>query len=218
MFKNWNKSSYYTWYIGIIVMTIVSLFVGSSIMPLIGTIAGFTSVVLIVNVKKEAGYVGLISAIIYMIISFQLKNYSDSILNALFIICLYLPLILNKQYKEDMKPNTLVDSPQAVYIFIALFISIYGLLFFMEVKLGAPRPYISVLAASLGIMASIMTSYFRLKEAAYIWNLQNVLQLVLWGYTYYQTQSGTALLLSVTYLFYAINASTFFTSKKWGFR
>jgi len=222
MLRGWTKSSYLTWIVGLISITIVTFVVNNlsltTVLSLIGALSGFTSVVLIVNVKKEAGYIGLISALIYIVISFKLGNYSDSILNVLFIVCLYLPLILNVEYKEGMKPNTLHDSGRAVYMLIALFVAIYGLLFIMEVKLGAPRPYISVLAASLGIMASIMTSYLRLKESAYIWNIQNVLQLVLWSYTYYQTGSGIALVLSVTYLFYTINASTFFSSRKWGFK
>lgn len=222
MFKGWSKSSYIIYIIGLVVITSSTLLVGSlsalSIFSWIGTMAGFLSVVLIVNVKSQAGYVGFISAIVYIVLSLYLKNYSDIVLNVLFIVFLNVPLVFNKKYTEGMKPNSLKSSTQVVYVIIVLFIAVYGILFYLETKLDAPRPYISCLAGSLGILASIMTSILRLKEAFFVWSLQNVMQLTLWSVTFYQTKSGVAIILVVTYLFYTINALSVFFTDKWDFK
>lgn len=222
MFKNWNKSSYLIYILGVIIITALTYLISPISLGLfvswVGAMAGFLSVVLIVNIKKQAGYVGIVSALIYLFISLNLKNYSDSILNALFIIFLNLPLIINKKYKQGMKPNSIKDNKTYVYLLGVIFIVIYSLLLFIELKLGAPRPYISVLAGSLGIFASIMTSIFRLKEAFYVWDIQNIFQVILWSITFTQTKDNVSLILAVTYLFYTINASSVFFTNQWGFK
>lgn len=219
-FKNWSKSSYYIYIIGAVILTILSLTTSAitaySILSLIGALFGFLSVVLIVNKNRSAGYVGMVSAIIYMFVSWSLGNYSDTLLNMLFIVFLNLPLIFNKQYNDRVAPKSIKDNPKIELILLFLFIIIYSALFSTEVLVfHAPRPIFSVLAATLGIVASIATSFFVIKESFVIWGAQNIFQTLLWGITLYQTGSGVALLMMVTYILYTINASTAFFNGKW---
>lgn len=219
-FKNWSKSSYYIYSIGAIILTILSLTTSAitvySVLSLIGALFGFLSVVLIVNKNRSAGYIGMVSAIIYMFVSWSLGNYSDTLLNLLFIAFLNLPLILNKQYSDKVSPKSIKDNPKTEIILLACFIIIYITLFTIEVQVfHAPRPIFSVLAATLGIVASIATSFFVLKESFIIWGAQNIFQTILWGITLYQTGSGVALLMMATYIMYTINASTAFFNGKW---
>lgn len=219
-FKNWSKSSYWIYFIGALIISSISLSVNKltllNFISLVGALAGFLSVVLIVNKNRSAGYVGMFSAIIYMFISWHLGNYSDTLLNILFIVFLNIPLIRNKNYNEKSKPNSVKDNPEYEVYLIAIFIGIFITLYSIEVLyFKAPRPFFSVLAASLGITASIATSFFVLRESFVLWSLQNIFQVVLWGITYYQTNSGIALLMLVTYTLYTINASTAFFNGKW---
>lgn len=219
-FKNWSKSSYYIYSIGAIILTILSLTTSAitvySLLSLIGALFGFLSVVLIVNKNRSAGYVGMVSAIIYMFVSWSLGNYSDTLLNILFIVFLNLPLILNKKYSDKVESTSIRGNKDIKEILILLFIAIYFSLFTIEVLIfNAPRPIFSVLAATLGIVASIATSFFVLKESFVIWGAQNIFQVILWGITLYQTGSGVALLMMVTYIMYTINASTAFFNGKW---
>lgn len=219
-FKNWSKSSYYIYSIGAIILTILSLTTSAitvySVLSLIGALFGFLSVVLIVNKNRSAGYVGMVSAIIYMFVSWSLGNYSDTLLNLLFIMFLNLPLILNKKYSDKVESTSIRGNKDIKEILVLLFISIYLSLFTIEVLIfNAPRPIFSVLAATLGIVASIATSFFVLKESFVIWGAQNIFQVILWGITLYQTGSGVALLMMVTYIMYTINASTAFFNGKW---
>lgn len=217
-FKNWSSSSYWIYFLGALILIILSLntITTISIISLIGALSGFLSVVLIVNKNRSAGYIGMISAVIYMFISWRLGNYSDTLLNILFIILLNLPLILNKQYSDKVSPKSIKDNPRIEVILLVCFIIIYIALFTIEVQVfHAPRPIFSVLAATLGIVASIATSFFVLKESFVIWGAQNIFQTVLWGITLYQTGSGVALLMIATYIMYTINASTAFFNGKW---
>jgi len=219
-FKNWSKSSYYIYSIGAIILTILSLTTSAitvySVLSLIGALFGFLSVVLIVNKNRSAGYVGMVSAIIYMFVSWSLGNYSDTLLNILFIAFLNLPLIFNKKYSDKVESTSIRGDRNIKEILILLFIAIYLSLFTVEVLIfNAPRPIFSVLAATLGIVASIATSFFVLKESFVIWGAQNIFQVILWGITLYQTGSGVALLMMVTYIMYTINASTAFFNGKW---
>lgn len=219
-FKNWSKSSYYIYFIGAIILTILSLTTSTitlySLLSLIGALFGFLSVVLIVNKNRSAGYVGMVSAIIYMFVSWSLGNYSDTLLNILFIVFLNLPLILNKKYSDKVESTSIRGNKNIKEILVLLFIVIYLSLFTIEVLIfNAPRPIFSVLAATLGIVASIATSFFVLKESFIIWGAQNIFQTVLWGITLYQTGSGVALLMMATYIMYTINASTAFFNGKW---
>lgn len=219
-FKNWSKSSYYIYSIGAIILTILSLTTSAitvySVLSLIGALFGFLSVVLIVNKNRSAGYVGMVSAIIYMFVSWSLGNYSDTLLNILFIVFLNLPLILNKKYSDKVESTSIRGNKDLKEILVLLFIAIYLSLFTIEVLIfNAPRPIFSVLAATLGIVASIATSFFVLKESFVIWGAQNIFQTVLWGITLYQTGSCVALLMMATYIMYTINASTAFFNGKW---
>ncbi len=217
-FKNWSSSSYWIYFLGAPILIILSLHTITpiSIISLIGALSGFLSVVLIVNKNRSAGYIGMVSAVIYMFISWRLGNYSDTLLNMLFIMFLNLPLILNKQYSDKVSPKSIKDNPQIEVILLACFIIIYMTLFTIEVQVfHAPRPTFSVLAATLGIVASIATSFFVLKESFFIWGTQNLFQIILFSITYYQTKDSTALLMLVTYVLYTINASTAFFNGKW---
>lgn len=219
-FKNWSHSSYWIYIIGAIILIILSLTTSAitvySVLSLIGALFGFLSVVLIVNKNRSAGYVGMVSAIIYMFVSWSLGNYSDTLLNILFIVFLNLPLILNKKYSDKVESTSIRGNKDLKEILVLLFIAIYLSLFTIEVLIfNAPRPIFSVLAATLGIVASIATSFFVLKESFFIWGTQNIFQVILWGITLYQTGSGVALLMMATYIMYTINASTAFFNGKW---
>lgn len=219
IFKGWSISSYSIFALGVLTLIPVSLFINgfnfSSIASLIGSLAGFLSVVLIVNKHPYAGYAGMISAVIYMFISWSLGNYSDTLLNILFLLFLNIPLIINKNYKTG-SPRSIKDHPEYEVYLLGIFIILYIVLFAIEFLIfKAPRPWISVLAADLGITASIATSFFVLKESFVLWSTQNIFQMVLWGITFYQTESGIALLMMITYIFYTMNALTAFTNRKW---
>lgn len=221
MFKNWSTSSKIVFPIGVIAILLSTILTTTSLgamslLGIIGAVFGFLSVVLIVNKNRYAGYAGTVSALVYMIVSWVSCNFSDSILNVLFLVFLNLPLIFNKNYTENNKPNSLKGNKFIVESLIAIGVIVFfGLYIFETAVMHAPRPEWSVTAATLGIVASVATSIFVVKEAFFIWSIQNIMQVALWAVTYNQTHSGLALTMLVTYIMYTINASTSFFNGKW---
>lgn len=179
---------------------------------LLGGILGFASVILIVNRSWWAGLTGLLSAILYIYVAIVGQNPSDAILNVFFIIALDIPVIFNKEWQNDAEPKS-ITGKQGLVLFVVLVVAFLGL-HFMEVYLThSPRAFWSPLAASLGITASVATSFMRVKQSFIIWTAQNVLQVVLWSITAYM---GDAMwTMSIVYMFYTVNALSSFTNGKW---
>ena len=217
MFKNWQKMNRIIYILGSIFISASSLLSGKlgllSLVTLIGTLLGFLSVALIVNQKKQAGLVGLLSAICYIIVSFFAKNPSDMILNIFFIIVLDLPIILDSNWNSNLKPVSIKENPKVLDNTLKLWLVVFILLFCLEeFVLHSPRPFWSPLAGSLGIAASYLTVR-KVKESFILWSLQNFIQVVLWTITFL---SGDATItMAITYLFYLLNAGTSFFDDKW---
>ncbi len=217
MFKNWQKMNRIIYILGSIFILASSLLSGKlgllSLVTLIGTLLGFLSVALIVNQKKQAGLVGLLSAICYIIVSFFAKNPSDMILNIFFIIVLDLPIIFDSSWNSNLKPVSIKDNQKVLDHAVKLWLVVFILLFCLEeFVLHSPRPFWSPLAGSLGIAASYLTVR-KVRESFIFWALQNLIQVVLWTITFL---SGDATItMAITYLFYLLNAGTSFFDDKW---
>lgn len=217
MFQNWGKLNRNIYIAGSIFI-LASNLLGSkltllSLITLIGTLLGFLSVALIVNQKSEAGLVGLISSISYIVVSFFAHNPSDMILNLCFILFLDLPIILDSNWNSNLKPVSIKENHKVLDNTFILWLVVFASLFCMEkFLLHSPRFFWSPLAGSLGIVASYLTVR-KVKEAFVLWALQNFIQVVLWTITFL---SGDATItMAITYLFYLLNAGTSFFDDKW---
>lgn len=217
MFKHWQKLNRNIYIAGSIFI-LASNLLGSkltllSLITLIGTLLGFLSVALIVNKKSEAGLVGLISSISYIIVSFFAHNPSDMVLNLCFILFLDIPIICNSSWNSNLKPVSIKENHKVLDNTFKLWLIVFVLLFSMEkFLLHSPRPFWSPLAGSLGIAASYLTVR-KVRESFVFWALQNLIQVVLWSITFL---SGDApITIAITYLFYLLNAGTSFFDDKW---
>lgn len=220
IFSNWSKSSYWIYALGLISIIIATIISGPinivSILSIIGGTFGLLSVVLIVNDSKYSGYIGTVSAIIYIYLSISAKNPSDAVLNILFMITLNIPLIISKKWQNGSKTIDIKGNYAAWRAIAGIFLSVFMLLYLMEIYITkTPRPFESSLAASMGITAAIMTS-LRINQSFILWSCQNVFQLVLYTTTF--IHGDAPITLAITYLFYSINASTAFFSEKWGYK
>lgn len=215
MLSNISKSSKIIGALGLIAIMVTSLASGVtplSVITLMGGVTGFTSVVLIVNRSWWAGAMGIISAVSYIYIALVAQNPSDAVLNVLFLLVLDLPIVFNKDWQNDSAPKS-ITGKQALVLFVVLVVSFLGLHFVEAYILNTPRAIWSPLAASLGITASVATSFMRVKQSFIIWTAQNVLQVILWSITAYSGDATWA--MSIVYMFYTLNALSSFTNGKW---
>lgn len=215
MIKNISRSSQIIGALGLITILVMSLASGVSylsIFTLVGGLTGFASVVLIVNRSWWAGAMGIISAVSYIYVALVAQNPSDAILNVLFLLLLDIPIVLNKDWQEDSAPKS-ITGKQGLILFAVLVVAFLGLHFMEAYILNTPRAIWSPLAASLGITASVATSFMRVKQSFIIWTAQNVLQVILWSITAYVGDATWT--MAIVYMFYTMNALSSFTNGKW---
>lgn len=215
MLKNISRSSQIIGALGLITILVMSLASGIdylSIITLVGGLTGFASVVLIVNRSWWAGAMGIISAVSYIYVALFAQNPSDAILNVLFLLALDLPIVFNKDWQEDTAPKS-ITGKQGLILFAIFVVAFLGLHFMEAYILNTPRAIWSPLAASLGITASVSTSFMRVKQSFIIWTAQNVLQVILWSITAYVGDATWT--MAIVYMFYTLNAGSSFFNGKW---
>lgn len=215
MLSNISKSSQVIGALGLVTILATSLTSFTSpldAITLVGGILGFLSVLLIVNRDWSAGIIGLVSAILYVAVAIIAKNPSDAMLNLVFILVLDVPIIFNKDWQNDSEPKS-ITGKQALVLFAVLVVSFLGLHFMEAYILNTPRAIWSPLAASLGITASVATSFMRIKQSFIIWTAQNVLQVILWSITAYVGDATWT--MAIVYMLYTLNALSSFTNGKW---
>ena len=215
MLNNISRSSQIIGALGLITIMVMSLASGIdylSIITLIGGLTGFASVVLIVNRSWWAGAMGIISAVSYIYVALVAGNPSDAVLNVLFLLVLDLPIVFNRDWQEDTAPKS-ITGKQFLILFAIFVIAFMGLHFMEADILNTSRSVWSPLAASLGITASVSTSFMRVKQSFIIWTAQNVLQVILWSITAYVGDATWT--MAIVYIFYTLNAGSSFFNGKW---
>lgn len=215
MLKNISKSSQIIGALGLITILVMSLASDIdylSIITLVGGLTGFASVVLIVNRSWWAGAMGIISAVSYIYVALFAQNPSDAVLNVLFLLVLDLPIVFNKDWQNDSDPKSITGN-QFLMLFAILVVSFLGLHFMEAYLLNTPRAIWSPLAASLGITASVATSFMRVKQSFIIWTAQNILQVILWSVTAYVGDATWT--MAIVYGYYTLNAGSSFFNGKW---
>lgn len=133
-------------------------------------------------------------------------------MNVLFLLVLDLPIVFNKDWQEDTAPKS-ITGKQGLILFAIFVVAFLGLHFMEAYILNTPRAIWSPLAASLGITASVSTSFMRVKQGFFIWSAQNVLQVILWSITAYVGDATWT--MAIVYVFYVANATTAFFNGKW---
>ena len=96
--KGWTFKSYMLLLFGlgtILGMTVASGINQLAIFTLLAGMLGFTCTISITNAKPLNGVLGLVSALIYIVVAIQAKNYNDVMLQATYILLLDLPVLLS---------------------------------------------------------------------------------------------------------------------------
>lgn len=209
--KGWTKRSYTLLIIGLSVIvgtTFLKPLTPLAIITMIAAILGFTCTISITNTKPLNGVFGLISSLIYILVAFNAKNYSDILLQAIFIILLDIPVLVMpswaKNVAEKVRPIKTTEHPKRTWELFTLFfvIVLVGLYAFDAGLTDSPRPFIDALSAAIGITAALLTT-LRYSDTYYLWFVQSIMSVILWGIT--ALQGGANWVLFITYLLYLSN-------------
>ena len=225
--SGWAMPSYLLLMFGwgfIISQTLAAPLTGLAIWTLVAALLGFTTVLAITNARAVNGVFGLISAMIYIGIAIQAHNPADAILQLVYIILLDLPVILLPSWANDAgmhvrklrevkERGEKMTFAKTKTFFVLVFVVSFVALYFFEIYIThSPRPLIDAGAAAIGITGAVLTT-LRFSEAYYMWFLQGIAQVVLWGMT--AAQGDASLVLFFTYILYMGNDVIAFFASPW---
>ena len=210
--KGWTTRSYCLLLIGI--GLIVGMTVGGGIFnpvtmtTMLAGVLGFTCTLSISNSKPLNGILGLISALIYIFVAINAKNYNDVLLQTIYILALDLPGLLSPSWAKDVdkKVRFLGEQGHGLRnwtLTVLLFVVLTLMLYYSDTHwFISPRPWVDSIAASVGITGAVLTT-FRFSESYFCWLAQGLLSVTLWGIT--AVQGDANFVLFVTYLLYLSN-------------
>ena len=218
--KGWSIRSYFLLILG--VGLIVGMTIGGgqfntvTIATLFAGVLGFTCTLSITNAKPLNGVLGLVSALIYIFVAIQAKNFNDVLLQTIYIITLDLPVLLMPSWAKDVdkKVRFLHEKGKGLRNWgftILFFVVVLAVLYYSDTHwFISPRPWIDSIAATIGITGALLTT-LRFSESYYCWTIQGVMSVILWGVTAFQGDANWVLF--VTYLLYLSNDMIAFFDK-----
>jgi nicotinamide mononucleotide transporter len=210
--KGWSTRSYMLLLLGI--GLIVGMTVGGgkfntvTIATLFAGVLGFTCTLSITNAKPLNGVLGLVSALIYIFVAINAKNYNDVLLQTVYIITLDLPVLLMPSWAKnvDKKVRFLHENGKGLrnwILTILFFVVVLAVLYYSDTHwFISPRPWVDSIAATIGITGSLLTT-LRFSESYYCWTIQGIMSITLWGLTAFQGDANWVLF--VTYIMYLSN-------------
>ncbi|KEK16118.1 nicotinamide mononucleotide transporter [Limosilactobacillus reuteri] len=218
--KGWTTRSYGLLLTGI--GLIVGMTIGGGVFnsvtmaTMFAGVLGFTCTLSITNTKPLNGVLGLVSALIYIVVAVQAKNYNDVLLQAIYILLLDLPVLLMPSWAKDVdkKVRFLHERGRGLtnwVLVIVFFVVLTGILYYSDTHIFiSPRPWIDSIAASIGITGAVLTT-LRFSESYYCWTIQGLMSVILWGVT--AAQGDANFVLFVTYILYLTNDMLAFFDK-----
>lgn len=218
--KGWSTRSYFLLILGL--GLIVGMTIGGgqfntvTIATLFAGVLGFTCTLSITNAKPLNGVLGLVSALIYIFVAIQAKNFNDVLLQTVYIITLDLPVLLMPSWAKDVdkKVRFLHEKGKGLrnwVLTILFFVVVLAVLYYSDTHwFISPRPWVDSIAATIGITGSLLTT-LRFSESYLMWTIQGIMSVILWGMTAFQGDANWVLF--VTYLLYLSNDMIAFFDK-----
>lgn len=210
--KGWTTRSYCLLLLGIGLIAGMTIGGGKFTIVTIATmfagILGFTCTLSITNTRPLNGVLGLVSALIYIFVAINAKNYNDVVLQSVYILTLDLPVLLMPSWAKDVDKRVrfLHESGHGLRnwaLTVLFFVIVLAVLYYSDTHIFiSPRPWTDSIAATIGITGSLLTT-LRFSESFLCWLIQGCMSICLWGLTAWQGDANYVLF--VTYIMYLCN-------------
>ena len=193
-------------------ITIVSINTNNSILAIIASIMGVIYVILNGCRLSVAFLFGIVNTLIYGIVSYQNGLYGDFMLNVFYSCpCCIIGLIAwFKVSKETTVASVSSFKLKERIIFsflVVIAIITYGTILSI---LKDTQPYLDATTTILSIGAYICL-ILRKKEVWYLFNISNILSILMWGINYSTSDAN----LSMLFMFVIYTANSLLNTVKW---
>lgn len=214
--KGWPQQNYYLFFfsLGCQVMTLVnSPITGLTVLTFIGTTLGVLCVLAINAAKSVNGFLGILSAICFMITGFAAKNYLSMAEQLAYVITLDVPVLISANWNVNMAAKIRKFTPRTWVVAILSTIVVYGV---SGTLIGAftndPRPWIDAISFSISLTAGVIC-FMRYNNQYIWWVASGLAQMVLWFISF--QQGSATLAMFVNSAVYLANDVLAFTISPW---
>ncbi|MCI8460266.1 MAG: nicotinamide mononucleotide transporter [Bacilli bacterium] len=186
-------------------ITIVSLNTNNSLLAIIASIMGVIYVILNGCRLSVAFLFGIVNTFVYGIVSYQNGLYGDFMLNVFYSCpCCIIGLIAWFRASRETAALEVSSFPlkkRIIYfLIVVLAIVVYGTVL---KYLKDTQPYLDATTTVLSVSAYICL-ILRKKEVWYLFNISNILSIVMWGINYYHNDANISILFM--YIIYTTNS------------
>lgn len=193
-------------------ITIISINTNNSILAVIASIMGVIYVILNGCRLSLAFLFGIVNTFLYGIVSYQNGLYGDFMLNIFYSCpCCIVGLIAwFKASKETATANISSFKIKERIVFallVILAIILYGTILY---NLNDTQPYLDATTTVLSVSAYICL-ILRKKEVWYLFNISNILSIVMWGINYSSSDANLAIL----FMYVIYTANSLLNTVKW---
>ena len=196
--KGWPQQNYYLFFfsLGCQVMTLVNdKITWITVITFIGTTLGVLCILAINAAKSVNGWLGILSAICFIIVGFSAKNYLSIGEQLAYVVTLDIPVLLSANWNINMVSKIRKFTG---YLIGAL--------------TNDPRPWIDAISFSISLTAGVIC-FLRYNNQYFWWLASGIFQMVLWGITF--AQGDASLAMAVNSMVYIINDVLAFTISPW---
>ncbi len=186
-------------------ITLVSISTNNSMLAVIASIMGVIYVILNGCRLSVAFLFGIINTFVYGIVSYQNGLYGDFMLNV-FYSCPCCVIGLIAWFKASRETATAeVNSFKLKERFVLLLLIVFAIFIYGMILnfLKDTQPYLDATTTVLSVSAYICL-ILRKKEVWYLFNISNILSIVMWGINYYHNDANIAILFM--YIIYTANS------------
>lgn len=214
--QGWPQQNYYLFFfsLGCQVMTLVSTpITWVTVITFIGTTLGVLCVLAINAAKSVNGWLGILSAICFIIAGLNAKNYLSIGEQLAYVITLDVPVLLSANWNVNMASKIRHFTAKSWVIAIAATILVYLVSGYLIGQLtDDPRPWIDAISFSISLTAGVIC-FLRFNNQFFWWLASGIAQLVLWFVSY--RQGSATLAMAVNSSIYVINDILAFTVSPW---
>lgn len=192
--------------------------VGSPITPLtvltfVGTTLGVLCVLAINAAKSVNGWLGVLSAICFIVTGFAAKNYLSMAEQLAYVLTLDIPVLISANWNVNMAAKIRKFTANSWTIAIIATVIVYGISgYLIKILTDDPRPWIDAISFSISLTAGVIC-FLRFNNQYFWWVASGLAQMVLWFVSFRQGSATLAMFINSS--IYLINDVLVFTISPW---
>lgn len=214
--QGWPKQNYYLFFfsLGCQLMALVNApITWVTLITFIGTNLGVLCVLAINAAKSVNGWLGILSAICFIIAGFSAKNYLSILEQIAYVITLDIPVLLSTSWNVNMASKIRRFTGRSWAVAILATIAVYFVSGYLIGRFtDDPRPWIDAISFSISLTAGVIC-FLRFNNQYFWWLASGLAQLVLWFVSF--KQGSATLAMAVNSSIYLINDILAFTISPW---